>query len=151
MNVPRETIAAALWTQLQQANTGNTPFNTMSRRWIPWSSTSAYNCPALFLMEQPGTAAGGERGLTKWVMRFGVWVYLNINTDDYQTVVSTALNNYFDAIDAALAPQPPGQNQRQTLGGLVQSCFIDGTPVIDEGLLAPPSLLFIPVTVITGQ
>lgn len=151
MNVSRESVAAALWTLVQTANTMQTPFRTMSRRWIPWSSTTAYHCPALFQMELPGHAEGGARGLTQWKMRFGIWVYLNVNTDDYKTVVSTTLNNYFDAIDKALAPTPAGANQRQTLGGLVQSCFIDGDPIIDEGLMAPPSLLFIPVTVLTGQ
>lgn len=152
MNVPREQIAVALWNLLQTANTQATPFATMSRRWIPWSSTASYQCPALFQMQLPSKATGGERGLTRWTMRFAIWVYLNVNTDDLVTVASTPLNAYFDAIEATLSPPPPsGPNARQTLGGIVQSVFIDGDPAVDEGLLDPPSLLIIPVSVITGQ
>jgi hypothetical protein len=61
------------------------------------------------------------------------------------------LNNYLDALEAALQPVT-GAGPKQTLGGLVNNAFIDGDVIIDEGLNSgPPALISIPITINVGM
>lgn len=150
MRQPREEVFAALFAQLQKANTTATPFNTMSRRYQPWSKVSPANMPALFVMQLVQNSKEPTMGLNVWTLHASVWVFLAVSQDP-ESVLSTPLNNYMDAIDAALAP-PPYQG-KQTLGGLVTNCSIEGDVYCNEGVLedGAPGILGIPITILTGS
>lgn len=149
---PREEIFAALFALAQTANTQATPFAVMSRRFIPWSERTNLEAAELYQiqLEQPASQAV-HFGLTKWTLK-ALWVgYFPVNTDDLATPTSPTLNIYMDALEAALRG-PQTATPKQTLGGLVNNAFIDGTVLIDEGLNSgPPALISIPITINVGQ
>lgn len=147
---PREEIFAALFALAQTANTQATPFAVMSRRFIPWAQRENLEAPELYQLqlEQPGTQKG-HFALTTWNLK-ALWVcYFPVNTDDLTTPTSPTLNNYMDALEAAIKAPP---SRKQNLGGLVENAYIDGQVLIDEGLNSgPPALISIPITINVGM
>jgi len=147
---PREEIFAALFAQAKLASTSTTPFAVLSRRYVPFSERANLEAAELYQVElnQSGKQTG-HFGLTKWDMK-ALWVcYFPVNTDDLKTPTSPTLNNYLDALEAALQTQPAGG--KMTLGALVNNAYIDGDVIIDEGLNSgPPALISIPITINVG-
>lgn len=148
MKGTRESIFAALFSLAAKANTPNTKFSVMSRRFIPWSERSNLEGVELYQLQLPQMSKQDTMGANQWKLHAIWFVYIPVNTDDLRTVVSTYLNNYLDALDNAISPQMLGE--RQTLGGLVTNAWIDGNVIVDEGLLSPPALIAIPITILTG-
>ncbi len=149
MNVPRETVAAALLTLLQGTQIGGNPaFLTTGRRARVWSDVTPGDQPALFVIH-PGERALQDQalGLTKWMLHFDILIYLRADASP-TAVPDTAINAILDAIDAQMQSKPPAE--RQTLGGVVYHAWIEGDIFIDSGILDQQVAIMIPVHVLTG-
>lgn len=151
MNNPRETIFAALFALLEplQASppTVSQPFVTVSRRLVPWTDCPAEIQPAVYQWQDDQDADQKQSwGETEWVCRAKWFIYVT-NPDD-SAPSSPAMNALLDAVDNVLGTMPPGQTQ--TLGGLVNNCYIDGKVVFAENVLAQQSVIVVPITIVTG-
>lgn len=123
MSGRRETIMQALFTLLSNAY----PFKTASRRLVLWEQVPVASRPALFMFEGcPETYSwkDGQVSIPIITMQADVVVYTDASSRDPSFVPATQINDICDALDAALAPEPA--YRRQTLGGLVDLCRIDG-------------------------
>ena len=138
----REPIYAALFALVQSAAS----FVTVSRRLRHWSDVAAAEQPALFQI-QKSEAAEERRPLpAKW--RASVDLYLYAHAPDELTPSATVINPLLDAVEAALAPDPV--SHVQTLGGLVQHCWIAGRIQTDEGVLGGQSVAIVPVEILVS-
>jgi hypothetical protein len=118
-----------------------TGFLTTGRRALYWSKVSAQ--PALFL-RNTGTVYERQGSLLKRVLKAEIWIYSQAGKNvDFAPGI--ALNNLIDAIEAALDPGPT--SDRQTLGGLVQHCWLDGDGVDDPGDLDGQAKAVLPVKI----
>jgi len=140
--VIREPIYAALFALVQSA----APFVTVSRRLRHWSDVGAAEQPALFMIQKTETAEERRPLPVKW--RASVDLYVYAQAPDETTAPSTVLNPLLDALEAALAPDPV--SHVQTLGGLVQHCWIAGRIATDEGVLGGQSVAIVPVEILVS-
>lgn len=147
-----EAIAIALFTLLGQANY---PFASMDRRGQLPENVPSANQPYLGLVEL-GMAQAINRaalndqaqGLEKWLLHFRVLVYLRTDATP-QTIPASALNAALLAIVQVLRASPLGT--RQTLGGIVDDCFIFGDVMMDTAILDQQAAMMIPVAVDCGM
>jgi hypothetical protein len=136
--VNREVIYTALFNLLQ----GIDGIETFSRILAHWDDVSASQQPALY-MTVVSQRAEQVTGLpTKYVLDAKIWLYTH--RDSAGEIPSVAINRILDALDAALKPLP-GPSFKQTLGGLVEHCWIDGEIGTDEGTLGAQSVAIVPV------
>jgi len=138
----REDAIIALSELLQTAYPWSSP---PSRRLKLWSDVPPSLRPALFIFEG-GREQYSYNGVN---CRRTVEVRLFIYTNAQDSNGSIDLNNIMDAIDHAL--QPVGgdiQTGRQTLGGAVHHCRIEGEVFKDPGDLDGDGLLIIPVQIL---
>ena len=146
----REAIMAALVALLQSAMfsspvNGQTGFVSVSRRLKLWADVPKSQRPALFITEHHESPAYQNEVLpAKNTMSVDLFAY--IDSSDMNTVPATSLNILMTAIDAALLPSPAFGN-RQTLGGLVSHCRIDGQVLKDPGDLDGDGLLWVPLKI----
>jgi len=148
MNVARETVIAALLAKLQAVTfaapvNGQTSFVSVSRRLKLWGEAPKSQRPALFVTEHREQPVYRSEALPNLTM-LSVDLFIYIDASDANTIPAAALNVMLDAIDAALKPQP-ADNERQTLGGLVSHCRIEGQVLKDPGDLDGDGLLWIPL------
>jgi hypothetical protein len=151
MNVAREAVMAALVALLEGVAfaspvNGQTGFVSVSRRLKLWSDVPKSQRPALFVTEhreQPNYQS--EALPTKTTLSVDLFIY--IDASDRNTIPAAALNTMMDALEAALKPQP-SDNNRQTLGGLVSHCRIDGAVLKDPGDLDGDGLLWVPLKIL---
>jgi hypothetical protein len=146
MNVPRETIYAALWAKASGAidpRTGTPAFITKSRRLRHWDDVAPDQQPALFMIQHEQTPQQVKGLPPKWDFRLSLFVYDNCG-EASDAIPGQRLNYLLDAVDNALAPDFRGY---QTLGGLVSHCWIEGTIEIFEGYkgMMNQSVAIIPV------
>lgn len=135
----REAIYAALFEKLKAVP--GLVFS--SRRLQHWSDVPAINQPALF-MAQTGQSCTQVRGMPKkWTFAAQVYVYANTSGDD---APASVLNPLLDAIEAALTPDIGVVCQ--TLGGLVEHCWIEGEIQTDEGALGDQAIAVIPISIL---
>ena len=59
------------------------------------------------------------------------------------------MDDILDAVDGAL--QAPRLGEKQTLGGLVENCYIDGDVSIDTPVFFEHCAIWVPIKVITGM
>lgn len=148
-----EAIMAKLFSLAQAVNTQATPFKVMSRRMRHFNDVQPGEIPAFFQFQAPGrNTEGGVRGLAVHRLKV-LWIAYLPGSQSLTDVVSPKINQYYDALSNALlsnAPQGPNGISRNTLGGLVTNCYEDGQGINDEGLLTTPSLIVIPITILTG-
>ena len=138
----REPIYQALFTLAS----GSASFLTKSRRLRHWSEVSPSEMPALF-MTQKTESAKTQTGLpTIWTL--SVDLYLYVESADVNVAPATLLNPLLDAITNLF--DPPAQSGRQTLGGLVQYCRVNGNIETDEGILGNMAVAIIPIEVLTA-
>lgn len=136
----REPIYAALFALVQSA----APFVTASRRLRHWSDVSPVEQPALFMIQKSETADERRPKPPKWRMR--VDLYLYAQAPDELTAPAVVINPLLDAVETALAPDVV--SHVQTLGGLVQHCWIAGKIETDEGVLGGQSVAIVPVEIL---
>lgn len=119
MQIPRETIMAALFAQLSAVP----GFQTYGRRLRTASEVTAQ--PALFLRKTgetwPARPANGMPA--KVTIHAEVWVYWKAQSPDPSVAPEIDGNALLDAVEAALAGAP---RQENTLGGLVNRVWIEG-------------------------
>ena len=148
--IVREPIFKALFDLLSTAVPAGSPqFVTKGRRLRIWDEVDAADQPALFLVQGPMVASQQHFGLTKWEMKATAWIYFRAEASpDPAYYPAKTINDYVDAVEAALTPDPLGPTQ--TLGKLVVHCWIDGPVVFDEGVTDGQAVIVIPVTVLTA-
>jgi hypothetical protein len=151
MNVAREAIMAALTTKLQGASfampvNGKTGFVTVSRRLKLWADTPKSQRPALFITERHEQKNWQSETLPgKTTLNVDLFAY--IDASDMNVTPAISLNIMLDAIETALKPAT-GEGGRQTLGGLVSHCRIEGQVLKDPGDLDGDGLLWAPLKIL---
>ena len=146
MNIPREQVYSALFNTLQ--STLGSTFATISRRWRMPEQVSPESRPALFQVqtgERAKTNANGEPII--WVATVDLVIYTQ-GSGDEQTIPSQELNGLLDAVEAALAP-PPNSEGKQTLGGKVSHCRLQGSTRITENVNGAAAMAVLPVEILT--
>ncbi len=136
-----EQVYSALFALAAPLVTAGT-LKTASRRWIPAANVQPENAPALYQVQlsQKATYTQNQPG-TIWDIH-ALWVVVVVQGDDTEPM-TPALNPVIDALCQQIAPtlgQP-----RQTLGGLVEYCAIEGDIEITEGQAVDRSVAFIPI------
>jgi len=138
----RESIMQALFALVS----GSASFVTSSRRLKLWTDVPAAERPAIFQYERDDEYKGADRHLPPTVvMNADLYIYTAPGMDSGITPISI-LNPLLDAIDAALAPSRA--TGRQTLGGLVSHCWIDGKIMKDPGDIDGDGIAVIPVKIL---
>jgi len=138
--IAREPIFAALFALV----TSIPGVRKCARRAVHWDDVSPADCPAVFLVQKGQDARTQTRTPTVWTLDCELIVY--VKTDgNHSKDASPGLNAILDAIDLALEPKDFGVDYRQTLGGLVHDCKIEGRIETDEGLLGETAVAIIPV------
>jgi hypothetical protein len=149
------TVATALLNLLATAKFNlyagnNLSFVTARRRFQKWDEVGEGNMPALFLWE-PGEMFGWQaEPLAKNTQRYEAIIYLTAPADLTQDPIQD-LDAVKDAIFNVL--KPSGGLKifgKQTLGGLVEHCRIEGEIVKASGDIDNISLLIIPIRVLLG-
>jgi hypothetical protein len=143
MAATREQIMQALFALVSAPS----QFITKSRRLQLWDTVSAGEKPAIFMYERDDVYSGADRYTPpKVMMSVDLFIYTRPGTDTGITPISI-LNPLIDAVDAALRPGPAAGG-RQTLGGLVSHCYIDGKIMKDPGDLDGDGIAVIPVKIL---
>lgn len=138
-----EAIHAALFT-LAQSIPG---IKTFSRTWKVWDQVSPGEQPALFQTEKDFEAQPVMYVPPKWTLHAEWIVYVNGNASDQ--LPSTQLNTILNAI-ASVIPPTNNASQVQTLGGLVQRCWISGRIETDEGVLGQQRVAIVPIEILVA-
>lgn len=146
----REDAIAALWTLLQGLVLPNgLAWGERSRGIKQFDQVAAGSQPALFMQQGPQRASRRrEQGITTWEWTAVALVYFRCDTlrndDDWKFA-----NTLLDSIEALLQGKPPGS--RQTLGGVVYDCYIDGEVGLYESIDdANQAVITVPITILTG-
>lgn len=124
------------------------PQGSITRKGAIWSKTPPANQPAAFLVqvaERADQATG--IGLTQWFLDFMLEIYAQADGAS-AAVPDSLINGILDAIDLTLQPEPP--YERQTLGGLVTNCWIEGDLIIGTGQIETQLMMLVPIRVVTG-
>lgn len=118
------------------------------RRLRLWNDVPAASRPACFLFEGgQDTYSWTEGAIPKRLIEVRVFVYLNAK--DPNIVGAALLNGVMDAFDSAFRLSGSDLiSGRNTLGGLVYNCRIDGKALKDPGDLDGDAMLIIPVKII---
>ena len=119
-----------------------------SRRMKLWSEVPSAFRPAFFQLES-GPETYQWSSLATPRRTFEAKLFLYFDARDPATPGATAINQALDAIDAALAPSGVDLSSgRQTLGGVVHDCKINGVPVRDTGDLDGDGLAVVSVRLV---
>lgn len=142
MRGPRETALGAL-TQL--VGSAFPWANPPARRLKLWADVPPAERPCCFLFEGGKESyAWANSAAPKRTLEVRLFIY--VDAKDPASIGASQLNEIMDALDAALAPSgaeaPLGRN---TLGGAVYQCRLDGAPFKDPGDLDGDGLLIAPV------
>jgi hypothetical protein len=140
MTVAREDIMIALCTLVF----GIADFKTTGRRVLLWSKVAEQ--PACFVRNTGDLYDYAGIQNAKRIMEVEVWLYSKAGQNP-DAVPGIALNNMADALDVALAPSDMITG-RQTLGGLVQHCWIEGHSEFDPGDLDGQAKAVIPIRIL---
>ena len=141
-----EVIYQALFDRLS----GIDGFVTMSRRLRLWNDVAPTERPALFVTQGNQTEAPVKGLDAKVELEAEVYVY--IHELDPSIPPSVQLNQMIDHVRAKLAPDHPDMCEYQTLGGLVEHCWIEGTIEVFEAvenMLDDQGIAIIPIRILT--
>ena len=136
---------SAIFTALFNLLRGVADWNFTSQRFIPWTQVSASQMPMLIMWELGERYDWRAEPLSRVTLLVNAIAYL-VAPEDQSVVPVQAIDNLLDDIDAAVAPQTPLDRQygRQTLGGLVYNCRIEGEVVKAAGDIDGISALVVP-------
>lgn len=145
----REPIFQALFALTNNLTWGTpTPrtFVTRSRRVKLFSDVPTEQQPALYQAEHDEVTSQVSNMPYKWVLK-AEWVIYQATGFDPNAVPAIENNLILDAIQAALAPAiaDPGYPKRNTLGGLVHHCYIDGSVFKDPGDIDNQGMMVVPI------
>ena len=141
-----EVIYQALFDRLS----GIDGFVTMSRRLRLWNDVAPTERPALFVTQGNQTEVPVKGLDAKVELEAEVYVY--IHESDPSIPPSAQLNQMIDHVRAKLAPDHPDMCEYQTLGGLVEHCWIEGTIEVFEAvenMLDDQGIAIIPIRILT--
>jgi len=144
--VSREQIMTALFTLLS----GAYAFQTASRRPVTEANLPSTQMPALFLLDDDEEHKRSDQ-ITPAVRTFTAhaWIFTAAGQDP-SVIPVTILNTILDAIDpitdGVLAPN--ALTNRQTLGGLVYDCWIEGKIIKDPGVISGLGFAHIPINIV---
>jgi hypothetical protein len=144
--VNSETIYQALFNRLS----GIDGFVTTSRRLKHFNNVAPDARPALFITQGNQTEVP-VKGLDAKV-ELEAEVYIYIHENDPTIPPSLQLNQMIDRVRTKLAPDHPDMCEYQTLGGLVEHCWIEGTIEVFEaveGMLDDQGIAIIPIRILT--
>lgn len=147
----RETILNALCdllatTQFAEPINGQSTWATLSRRLKLWSDVASADQPALFIVEHSENAVyASEMSPPKITLNVDLFIYVAAGKDP-NAVPARDLNIALDALADCLAPNV--SDQRQTLGGLVSHCRIEGRILKDPGDLDGQGLVVAPIKIL---
>jgi hypothetical protein len=119
-----------------------------TRRLKLWSDVPAASRPACFLFEGGHESySWSENALPKRVIEVRLFVYLSAK--DPNVAGAPLLNKVMDAFDSAfILTGGDVLSGRNTLGGTVYNCRIDGKALKDPGDLDGDALLIVPIKLI---
>lgn len=119
-----------------------------ARRLKLWSDVPAMSRPACFLFEGgQETYSWSESAAPKRAIEVRLFIYLNAK--DPAVAGAALLNDVLDKLDGAFALSGADlATGRNTLGGAVHHCRIDGKALKDPGDLDGDALLIVPVKLI---
>jgi hypothetical protein len=123
---------------------------TTSRRLKHFNNVAPDERPALFVTQGNQTEAP-VKGLDAKV-ELGAEVYVYIHESDPTIPPSVQLNQMIDQVRAKLVPDHPDICEYQTLGGLVEHCWIEGTIEVFEAvenMLDNQGIAIIPIRILT--
>jgi hypothetical protein len=129
----REAIYSALFKLIS----GIDGVETFSRILAHWDDVSPNMQPAMYMTCVSQRAEQVTGFPTKYVLDAKIWLYTHRDTNG--EVPSVQINNLLDKLDAVMRP-PSNPTFKQTLGGLVEHCWIDGEIATDEGTLGNQSV-----------
>lgn len=119
-----------------------------TRRLKLWSDVPAASRPACFVFEGgQETYSWSESACPKRTIEIRLFIYLNAK--DPSVAGAALVNNVLDAIDAAFSLS--GSDivlGRNTLGGSVYHCRIEGKPLKDPGDLDGDALVIVPIKLV---
>ncbi len=141
----REPIYAALFAKVGTIS----GLVTTSRRLRHWSDVPPVEQPALFQVQIKENQKPRKGIPALFTFRCELYLYVNTGNALDDVTPATALNQFMDAIDAALAPD--ALTGFQTLGGTVSHCWIEGDIITDEGALGPQAVAIIPVNILANN
>lgn len=121
-----------------------TGFRTTGRRVKRWTEVSEQ--PALFLRLTADEDVYPNIIISKTTLEAEIWVYSQAGRNP-DAVPGIALSGLVDAIRAALKPDNR-MLQQLTLGGLVNSCRIEGRTVFDPGDLDGQAKAVLPIKIL---
>lgn len=130
----------AIYTALFALVSTTTGIKTASRRLKVWTEVPQGEQPALFMTQIGESAETLTNQRTRWFMR--VELYLYATTKDTSQSPASVLNPIIDAIVNKIQPL---NQEKQTLGGLVEYCRIAGQLQTDEGVLGDQAVVIIPI------
>ncbi len=136
----REAIFLALFAKMQTIS----GIVMSSRRLQNVQDMDPVSLPAGFQLQgkQSIKYKGSVPAANDW---YASWIFYGYSADP-SIAPSTSLNNIIDAACTIL--QPPVENNRQTLGGLVEYAAVEGDIEIFEGVLGDRAVAILPIRII---
>jgi hypothetical protein len=139
----REPIYQALFAKLLPLKNSGLAV-TCTRLLKHWNDVQDYEQPAIFMAQGDQIAEHQLKGSPyKWDLSVNIYVYVKT---DGTTAPATLLNPILDAIENALSSKVPGM--QQNLGGLCDTCYIDGAIQTFEGTLGTQEVAIIPIKIL---
>jgi hypothetical protein len=144
--ITREPIFQALFALAQTISWGTpaTTFAYSARRVKLWSDIPVQ--PALCQAEHDEDFEQITRMPSKRTLSAAWLIYQNTGANDPNSTPTVLNNTILDAVDDALTP--PAWSDTQTLGGLVEHCWIDGKVFKDPGDLDGQGLMVVPIKIL---
>jgi hypothetical protein len=146
VRVNRDVLGQALEAQLAKVKNVY-PFKTVSRRARIWTNVTPAEQPAIFLVKVRETLDQTTWGAPRYRLAYLALCYLRADAAP-NLIPEVEINKVLDAVDGVLLATPPGE--KQTLGGIVENCWIEGDIMIDTGILDQQIVIVIPVSIVTG-
>ena len=140
-----ESIYQALFNRLSGIN----GFVTTSRRLRHFNNVQPEDRPALFVTQGNQTEVP-VKGLDAKV-ELEAEVYIYIHETDKAIPPSVQLNQMIDKVRKAIASEFPEMCEYQTLGGLVEHCWIEGTIEVFEAvenMLDDQGIAIVPIRIL---
>lgn len=138
-----ETIFSALFDLAQRID----GLKTSSRKLESWSKVPGANQPALFQAEKDYQPVQKQGLPTVWLLHADWYVYVYGDAQDQ--LPSVQLNTILKQIVEAMPPTTDA-TQIQTLGGLVERCWITGAIETDEGVLGSQRVAIVPIEILAA-
>lgn len=149
MNHPREDVAEAFVGLFSKVGSGS-PFVTVSRVFQAPANVDASQEPALFIVEDDEIDDEAESfGAQRYELLYKLVIFGQMPDISSGSSPGAVLNPLIDAVDNSLYPAY-GPGEKQTLGGLVQNCWIKGRALKVAGYLGQHVVAVIPISILTG-